>query len=176
MARAQFHKNQRVFVRPVGTWAQIERVVPQWTKGLEEPIRIHYDVGLGREFGAAELQAEGAQGSTSDEGEQWHLVRARNKWQSDTETASHPYPGTHPVVVTGDVEGGGWRVPGGEYGLSPARIERQARMIACAPRLTSIVRKFAEWAKNSPASVPESLSDIVRESRDALAALDDAAE
>ena len=40
MARAQFHKNQRVYVRPVGTWAQIERVVPHWTKGLEEPIRM----------------------------------------------------------------------------------------------------------------------------------------
>ena len=48
MAKAQFHKNQRVYVKPVGTWALIERVVPHWVKGIEEPIRIHYDVGLGR--------------------------------------------------------------------------------------------------------------------------------
>ena len=176
MARAQFHKNQRVFVRPVGTWAQIERVIPHWTKGLEEPIRIHYDVGLGREFGAEELQAESAQGSTTDDGEQWRVVRARNKWQSDTETASHPYPGTHPVVATGEVEGGGWRVPGAEYALSPVRIERQARMIAGAPRLASIARKLTEWAKKSSASVPESLSEILKDSQEAIAALDHAAE
>ena len=48
MAKAQFHKNQRVYVRPVGTWAVIERVVPQWVKDMDEPLRIHYDVGLGR--------------------------------------------------------------------------------------------------------------------------------
>ena len=56
MAKAQFHKNQRVYVRPVGTWALIEHVVPHWAKGLDEPIRVHYDVGLGREFTADELQ------------------------------------------------------------------------------------------------------------------------
>ncbi len=58
MAKAHFHKNQRVYVKPVGTWALIERVVPHWTKGLDEPLRVHYDVGLGREFAAEELQAE----------------------------------------------------------------------------------------------------------------------
>ena len=40
MAHAQFLKNQRVYVRPVGTWALVERVVPHWTKGLDSPIRI----------------------------------------------------------------------------------------------------------------------------------------
>ena len=58
MAKAQFHKNQRVYVKPVGTWALIEHVVPHWAKGLDEPIRVHYDVGLGREFAAEELQSE----------------------------------------------------------------------------------------------------------------------
>ena len=58
MAKAQFHKNQRVYVKPVGTWALIERVVPHWAKGIDEPIRIHYDVGLGREFAAEELLSE----------------------------------------------------------------------------------------------------------------------
>ncbi len=175
MARAQFHKNQRVYVRPVGTWAQIERIVPHWTKGLEEPIRIHYDVGLGREFVSDELQAETEATSATDEGDHWRVLRARNKWQSDSETASHPYPGTHPVVATSESEWGGWRVPGSEYALSPVRIERQARMIATAPRLASIVRKLAEWSAKSRASVPESLSDVVRECREAIAALDNTA-
>ena len=58
MAKAQFHKSQRVYVKPVGTWALIERVVPHWAKGIDEPIRIHYDVGLGREFAAEELLSE----------------------------------------------------------------------------------------------------------------------
>lgn len=176
MARAQFHKNQRVYVRPVGTWAQIERVVPHWTKGLEVPIRIHYDVGLGREFGSDELQAETEASSATEEGEQWRILRARNKWQSDSETATHPYPGTHPVVTTSESEWGGWRVPGAEYALSPVRIERQARMIATAPRLATIARQLAEWAAKSPKSVPESLSALISECHAAIAALDNKAE
>jgi len=176
MAHAQFHKNQRVYVRPVGTWAQVERVIPHWTKGLDAPIRIFYDVGLGREFAPDELQAETEVTSIGDEGEQWRVLRARNKWQTDTETASHPYPGTHPVVVTGETDWGGWRVPGAEYALSPVRIERQARMIAAAPRLVSIVRTLAEWSAKSPKSVPESLSDVVRECQEAITALDTSAQ
>ena len=35
MAKAAFHKNQKVFVKPVGTWAVVEQVLPQWVKGLE---------------------------------------------------------------------------------------------------------------------------------------------
>lgn len=175
MANAQFHKNQRVYVRPVGTWAQVERVIPHWTKGLDKPIRIHYDVGLGREFMPEELEAENAAGSVTEEGEQWRVVRARNKWQSDSETASHPYPGTHPVIVTSESDWGGWRVPGAEYALSPARMEKQARMIASAPRLASIVRKLLDWSAKSPTAVPESLSALVRECRDALTALDNQA-
>src|SRR5215471_3520065 len=173
MAHAQFHKNQKVYVKPVGTWAHIERVVPHWTKGLEEPIRIHYDVGLGREFGAEELQAEAGQAPVGDETELWHVVRGRNKWQSDAETASHPYPGTYPVVVTGEVDWGGWRIPGAEYALSPVRAERQARMIATTPRLLNVVRKLAEWAKTSPSTVPESLKELVSLSEQALAALEE---
>lgn len=176
MAHAQFHKNQRVYVRPVGTWAQIERVIPHWTKGLEAPIRIHYDVGLGREFSPDELQAETEASSVSEDGDQWRVMRARNKWQSDTETASHPYPGTHPVVVTSESDWGGWRVPGAEYALSPVRIERQARMIASAPRMTAIARKLADWSAKSPKSVPESLSELVRECREAISALDNSAQ
>src|SRR5262245_32008012 len=175
MARAAFHKNQRVYVRPVGTWAQIERVIPQWTKGLEKPIRIQYDVGLGREFAHDELEAESAPGSVTEDGDHWRIVRARNKWQSDSETASHPYPGTHPVIVTSESDWGGWRVPGAEYALSPARMEKQARMIASTPRLVSIARRLLEWSAKSPKAVPDSVSALVRECRDVLAALDNQA-
>ena len=38
MAKAKYHKSQRVFVKPVGTWAYVEAVVPKWIKGCEEPI------------------------------------------------------------------------------------------------------------------------------------------
>ena len=49
MAKAQFHRNQKVWVASVGTWAVIERIVPIWAKGFDEPVRVTYDVGLGRE-------------------------------------------------------------------------------------------------------------------------------
>jgi hypothetical protein len=58
MAKAKYHKAQRVFVKPVGTWAYIEAVVPKWVKGCEEPIKIAYDVGMGREFAPEELEPE----------------------------------------------------------------------------------------------------------------------
>jgi hypothetical protein len=176
MARAQFHKNQRVYVRPVGTWALVERVVPQWTKGLEEPIRIFYDVGLGRDFGADELQAEPSNPPAGADGESWRVVRAPNKWQSPAESTTHPYPGTYPVVVTGEADWGGWRVPGSEYALSPDRIERQARMIASVPRLAAIVKKLSEWARQANVEVPAALRDTLRESGEAAAYLDGGAE
>ena len=176
MARAQFHKNQRVYVRPVGTWAQIERVVPHWTKGLEEPIRIYYDVGLGREFGPDELQSEGELPEREDAEGQWRVSRARNKWQSDAETASHPYPGTYPVVATSDAEWGGWRVPGAEYALSPTRVERQARIMASAPRLVAAARMLCDWVRQSAESVPEPLDDAIRLCREALTYIEDGGE
>ncbi len=33
MAKALFHKSQRVFVKPVGTWAIVEKVIPHWEIG-----------------------------------------------------------------------------------------------------------------------------------------------
>jgi hypothetical protein len=170
MARAHFHKNQRVYVRTVGTWALVERVVPHWTKGLEEPLRIHYDVGLGREFGVDELQAEDSEPPLGEDEERWHVVRAPNKWQSASETASHPHPGTHPVVVTGEVEWGGWRVPGAEYALSPDRVEKQARMIASTPILAALVKGIADWA--SKETVPPSLLELVGECKEMVRYLD----
>jgi hypothetical protein len=173
MAHAQFHKNQRVYVRPVGTWAIVERVVPQWTKGLEEPLRIYYDVGLGREFGTEELQGESSPPSAAEDGEVWRIMRAPNKWQSPHETATHPFPGTYPIVVTGEADWGGWRVPGAEYALSPARIEKQARMVTATPRLVEIVKQLAEWGKHAPAGLPNSLADLMARCKQAINYIED---
>jgi len=168
MARAQYHKNQRVYVKPVGTWALIERVVPQWTKGLDEPIRVFYDVGLGREFAAEELQSDATQEAFNAESE-WRVTRARNKWQSPEETSRHPFPGTYPVVVTGEAEWGGWRVPGAEYALSPSQVERQARLIATAPRLATMAKQLCDWVKSSPEQIPEALLALTQAARELLA-------
>jgi hypothetical protein len=176
MAHAQFHKNQRVYVRPVGTWALVERIVPHWTKGLEEPIRVFYDVGLGREFGAEELRAEATLSPMEEDGEPWRIQRAHNKWQSITETATHPYPGTYPVVVTGEADWGGWRVPGAEYALSPSRIEAQSRLIAASPRLAAIVKRLSAWAKDAPGEIPDDLLELLRQSREILAYIDETVE
>jgi hypothetical protein len=175
MAKAQFHKNQRVYVKPVGTWALIEHVVPHWAKGLEEPIRVHYDVGLGREFQADELQAEEPtnEEANNNHGEHWRVVRARNKWQPAEDCARHPVPGTYPVVVTGEAEWGGWRVPGAEYDLDPARIETQARLISASPRLVAFAGGLIEWARKSGEDMPSALVELAHEAQDILAAIND---
>jgi len=169
MAKAQFHKNQRVYVRPVGTWALVEHVVPHWTKGLDEPIRVHYDCGLGREFSADELlQEEPVSEKQSTQNERWRVVRARNKWQPTEDCARHPVPGTYPVVVTGEQDWGGWRVPGAEYDLNPSRIERQARLVANAPALERIAKALLDWARKSGEEMPTELAEYAHEAQDIL--------
>jgi hypothetical protein len=158
MAKAQFHRNQRVWVETVGTWATIEKIVPAWAKGFDEPVRITYDVGLGRDFLAHELQGEEAVEVTPTvDGATWRLMRARNKWQAAEDCADHPYPGTFPVVVTDANDWGGWRVPGAEYDRDPRKIERQARLIAVAPRLLAMAREIvalvADSADDAPAAI-----------------------
>jgi hypothetical protein len=173
MAKAQFHKNQRVFVKPVGTWALIEHVVPHWAKGLDEPIRVHYDCGLGREFAAEELQQEEPVAERlQQQAERWRVVRARNKWQPAEDCARHPVPGTYPVVITGETEWGGWRVPGAEYDLDPGRIERQARLIACAPAFVTMARDLVDWARRSGEEMPAALADLAHSAQDLLAKID----
>ena len=170
MAKAQFHKNQRVYVKPVGTWALVERVLPQWTKGHDEPLRVFYDVGLGREFAAEELQAETPLvEDKSTTNENWRIVRARNKWQPAEDCARHPVPGTYPVVVTGEAEWGGWRVPGAEYDLDPQKVEMQARLIASAPQLAAFATGLVEWARKSGEDMPNALVELAHSAQDILA-------
>jgi len=170
MAKALFHKNQRVYVKPVGTWALIERVVPHWTKGLDEPLRVHYDVGLGREFAAEELQAEETTAGkpAATDGKAWRIVRARNKWQPTEDCARHPVPGTVPVVMTGDTDWGGWRVPGAEYEQDPAKAEEEARLIANAPQLAAFASSLVEWARKSGEDMPTDLAELAHHAQDIL--------
>lgn len=170
MAKASYHKNQRVFVKPVGTWALIERVVPQWAKGVEEPIKVTYDCGLGREFGADELQTEEV-ASTRDltgDADQWRLIRGQNKWHSAEECAHHPYPGTYPIVVTSDRDWGGWRVPSAEYDLDPHKVESQAKVIANSLACVSLLRKITEYAEDSPGNLPNQLMDLLVQAREVI--------
>ena len=172
MAKAQFHKMQRVYVKPVGTWALIERVVPHWAKGLDEPLRVFYDVGLGREFGADELQSEEPVAQPKNAAnESWRVVRGRNKWQPIEDCARHPFPGTYPIVMTGEAEWGGWRVPGAEYDLDPNRVERQARLIACAPRLAALADQFVGMAQGTGEELPSALVELAHDVHDFLASV-----
>jgi hypothetical protein len=147
MAKAQFRRNQKVWVDTVGTWAVIEKIVPIWAKGFDEPVRITYDVGLGRPFLGHELRAEESVTGGLSDGDNWRLLRARNKWQTAEDCAHHPYPGTFPVVVTDIGDWGGWRVPGAEYDRDPRTIEAQARLIASAPTLRAIARSLLEMVQ-----------------------------
>jgi len=167
MARAQFQKGQKVWVECVGAWAQIEKVQPVWAKGFEEPVRVTYDVGLGREFLGGELMAP-TDDPAANAGDSWRLMRARNKWQTAEDCPHHPFPGTYPVVVTDQADWGGWRVPGAEYDRDPDQIEFQARLIAAAPRLMALAEKLAASVDEAPDDAPPEMQLLAREARTVL--------
>ena len=163
MAKAQFHRNQKVWVETVGTWAVIEKIVPIWAKGFEEPVRITYDVGLGRDFLATDLKAEELiEAEEASDGAPWRLLRARNKWQAPEDCSHHPFPGTFPVVVTDEADWGGWRVPGAEYDRDPRKIEAQARLITTAPLLLALARALSTLVAESPDDAPAPIQALAR--------------
>ena len=162
MAKATYHRHQRVYVEPVGTWAVIDRVNPVWVKGFDEPVRVTYDCGLGRDFAESELVAESeTERETHDQGN-WRLMRARNKWQTPEETRNHPFPGTYPIVVTDAQDWGGWRVPGAEYERDPGLVEMQARLIASAPRMLRLIKDFKDYVRDNSDSADEDLIALAR--------------
>lgn len=170
MAKALFHKSQRVFVKPVGTWAVIEHVMPHWVKDVNEPLRITYDCGLGRPFHAHELVSEQAvhnQNRVSDDDEDmmlehWNVERRLIKWRPSEFGVTMANPGTYPVVATDDGGTGGWRVGGAEYDRDPQRVEHQARMIVHTPDLMRIARKIAEFASANPDELPMDLKSVAQ--------------
>ena len=167
MAKAAYHKHQRVYVRPVGTWTMIERVKPHCVKDVEEPVRIYYDCGLGRDFTEAELAIEAVE--ETDAG-RWRIMRARNKWQTPEECAHHPQPGSYPVVVTDEQDWGGWRVPSTEYDRDPNRIEAQARMIVHAPGLLALAEAITRMAAEDPEAGPDLIA-VARRAEDLIRAV-----
>lgn len=171
MAKAIYHKAQRVFVKPVGTWALVEKVIPYWVKDVDEPLRVTYEVGLGREFNAGELISETVMhGRESQEGEDdlvlenWRIFRMKNRWQGQEGSESHPYPGTFPVVMTDDNDWGGWRVPGAEYDRDPQRVEHQARMIVNSPDMVRLLRAFTDHVARNKDAVPEDIVTLAKRS------------
>ena len=168
MARAQFQKGQKVWVECVGAWAQIEKVQPVWAKGFEEPVKVTYDVGLGREFQAAELLLPTDDDAAAEDMDSWRLLRARNKWQPAEDVPHHPYPGTYPVVVTDRADWGGWRVPGAEYDRDPQRIEFQSRLIAASPRLMALAQTLVDAVAESPEDAPPQTLALARQAREIL--------
>ncbi|MGH7028122.1 hypothetical protein [Brevundimonas sp.] len=173
MARAQFQKGQKVWVESVGAWAQVEKVLPVWAKGFDEPVRITYDVGLGREFMAAELQPPAEDNLVATALGDWRVLRARNKWQEPADCAHHPFPGSYPVVVTDKADWGGWRVPGAEYDRDPERIEFQSRLIAAAPDLMELARELVETVSETPEDAPPESVRLARRARDILRQITD---
>jgi hypothetical protein len=173
MAKAVFHKGQRVYVKPVGTWAVVEHVNPQWVKGVEEPLRVTYDAGLGREFQAHELAAEEKELKKPDllETENWRVLRAANRQTGEARDPRHPYPGTFPIVVTDEMDWGGWRVPMAEYDREPSRIEHQAQVFSNALRLMRVARELIEFSQDFPQDTPPQLLDLARQAEMVLAAI-----
>lgn len=176
MAKAKYHKAQRVYVKPVGTWAFVEQVVPKWVKGVEEPIRVHYDVGMGREFSQDELapgeidsESGAANTNTAPVDGEWRIVRGSNKWKSLRECGHHPNPGTHPVIATTERDWGGWRVPGAEYDINPELIERQARLMVKAPLMAAVLMQFIDDVMAQEENLPSSTIELARLAQKVLA-------
>ena len=165
MAKAQFARNQRVWVESVGAWSVIERIVPVWAKGFDEPVRITYDVGFGREFLGHELLAEADSTGAllAETTTNWRVLRAKNKWQTAEDCRNHPFPGTFPVVVTDAEDWGGWRVPAAEYDRAPAGMEQQARLISQAPALLKLAQLLVKTVKDAPHDAPPALVALARE-------------
>jgi hypothetical protein len=151
----------------------VERVSPQWVKGVEEPLRVTYDIGLGRDFHAHELAAEDNDRAKPDliETESWRVLRAVNRLSADTRDPRHPYPGTFPVVVTDEKDWGGWRVPMAEYDRDPERIEHQARVLSNALRLMRVARELVEFTQDNAHETPARLLELAAQAELVLAAV-----
>lgn len=171
MARAQFQRGQKVWVECVGAWATIEHLKPVWAKGFSEPVRVTYDVGLGREFLAHELASPEEDPAAESGAGSWRLMRAKNKWQMAEDVPHHPFPGTYPVVVTDPSDWGGWRVPGAEYDRDPHRIEMQARLIAVSPQLMDLASQLVAAADESAGDAPPEVSRLAGRARVILKAV-----
>ena len=169
MAQAQFHKHQKVFVKPVGTWALVEKVIPQWVKGLNEPFRITYDVGMGREFNEEELQANAPLSHDGlDLVSNWYVERLRNTYLPLEECAGHPEPGTIPSVITNDISPGGWRVPGAEYDQDPEAVELQARIFAKSLVLMQLAKTLVDYQEQFGENLPSEIAQLANEARTIL--------
>jgi hypothetical protein len=170
MAKALFHKSQRVYVKPVGTWATIESVVPHWVKDVDEPLRITYDCALGRPFQAQELVSEQQMHNQERAGEDeddflfehWQIRRRNARWRAGAFGEKGTNVGTYPMVITDEGSWSGWRVSGREYDRDPERIEHEARMIANTPDLLRVARKIAEFASEHPDQFPKELEPVAR--------------
>lgn len=173
--KAKYHKSQRVFVRPVGTWAHVEKVVPKWVRGCDEPIKVMYDCGMGREFAQEELEEEttALQRTVNGGGEDWRIIRGQNRWKAAEQCGHHPYPGTHPVLVTSEREWGGWRVPGAEYDLDPFRVERQIQLMVRAPMFATLLQQFVQHIEHEPENTSNGLHEIGMVTRKMLQEVDE---
>ena len=72
------------------------------------------------------------------------------------------------MVITGEADWGGWRVPGAEYDLDPVRMEAQARLIASAPQLAAFAGSLVDWARKSGEDMPNSLAELAHQAQDIL--------
>lgn len=169
MAKALFQQGQKVFAENIGTWATIEKVIPHWVKGVDEPIRVTYDLGLGREFLSTELVGEAPSGDKrstpksfdmGDSIDNWRVTRRENQLAPKTTTNTHPMPGTYPAIITDEKDWGGWRVPALEYNRDPELYEYQARTMACASEMLRLIKSMVEITSDPNLLTSDALKDL----------------
>ena len=69
------------------------------------------------------------------------------------------------MVVTEEMDWGGWRVPAAEYDRDPNRIEAQARLLANAPGLLELAEQLVSLARED-GDLPPALDALSRKASD----------
>jgi hypothetical protein len=80
-------------------------------------------------------------------------------WKSAEQCGHHPYPGTHPMIVTTENDWG--------------RIERQAQMIVRAPAYLKLLEQFLQHAEQEPENLSDDLTKLAQVARRILSEISD---
>ena len=147
MAKAQFHQAPEGLGRGGRRLGHASSASsPIWAKGFDEPVRITYDVGLGREFRGEDLRADShvrrrpSRGRRAASGASCaRATSGRRRRTAATIRCPAPSRWSSPTPPTGAA--GGCRGP--STTATPTSIEHQARLVVSAPKLMRLARELA---------------------------------
>ena len=145
--------------------AYVEAVVPTWVKGCEEPIKISYDCGMGREFAQEELEEEILLRSRSTPRMALAAPGAScaatiaGRAPSSAGTTRHASHGRDHRARLGRLARSGRRIRSRSL-----CIERQAEIVR-APIFMKLLEEFVEYADQEPENLSDDLTKLAQIAR-----------